>query len=117
MTQDTKGLRKDDRRRRHRTSLSVRVGVDLADQEAALVELAVSLLGHAHQWVPSAPQPFHSVGGRVSSDVSQFRHRLPQLLLITAADEIKKTRTFIVKGKIKRLTPHQIPSDFHFFVS
>lgn len=60
--------------------------MDFADQEAALVELAVGLMGDAHQRVSSTPEPFHGVGGGVCSDVSQLRHGLPQLLFITEED-------------------------------
>lgn len=66
------------------TSLSIGVSVDFADQEATLVELAIGLLGGTSQWVSSAAQALHGVGGGVCSGVSQLRHGLPQLLLITA---------------------------------
>ena len=73
-----------------RTSLPVGVGVDFANQEAALVQLAVGLMGDAHQRVSSSPEPFHGVGGGVCPDVSQLRHGLPQLLFIAAGETTRQ---------------------------
>lgn len=73
-------------RKGRRTSLSVRVGVDFANQEAALVKLPVGLLGDTNQRVSSRAQALHGVGGGVCPDgVRQLRHRL-QLLFITLED-------------------------------
>jgi len=66
------------------TSLAIGVGVDLADQEAALVELAVGLLGDAHQRVSSSPEPPRGVGGGVCADLSQLGHGPPHLLFIAS---------------------------------
>lgn len=69
------------------TSLSVGVGVDLAHQKAALVQLAVGLQGGAHQWVSCRAQPLHGVRGRVGPGVCQLRHGLSQLLLVTSTQK------------------------------
>ena len=60
--------------------------MDLAHQEAVLVELGVGLLGHADQGVAAAVDALHGVGGRVRAGLGQLREGLPQLLLIAAED-------------------------------
>lgn len=100
-----------------RTSLPVRVGVDLPHQEATLVEFAVGLLGHAHQRVAAGDAP-HGLGGGVGAAVGQLRRRLPQLLFITTRGRVWVRRFWLETQTLRQShdggTPvTQPPSDRH----
>lgn len=70
------------------TSLPVGVGVDFANQEAALVKFTIDLLGDADQRVPSRAQTLHGVGGGVCPD--SVAHLRLHLLFIALEDHTGK---------------------------
>lgn len=66
-----------------RTSLSVWVGVDFANQESVLVQQHSGGLQLIRQGLPAAAHPLHRSGGvGVTQAVPELRKRLPQLFLI-----------------------------------
>lgn len=90
-----------------RTSLSVRVGVDFADQEAVLVQQRPRRLRLVRQGLPTAGHPLHR-SGRVglAQAVPELGERLPQLFLVTMETkgrEREKTDSMVINTYVSCL--------------